>query len=115
MLERLATDFAGGRIFRTDPIVPPAFKIDWEFDVYVRGDAEDQEPWRALPHQHPAALRPGQGVPGAQPGGQPARPTPPATLQPAESFIDRVARRGNCVVLNDEAHHTNDKAVAWTM
>ena len=48
VLERLATDFAGGRIFRTDPIIPPAFKIDWEFDVYVRGDAEKTRSQGAL-------------------------------------------------------------------
>src|SRR5437899_5378555 len=32
VLERLRTDFAGGRIFRTDPIIPRELEIFWEFD-----------------------------------------------------------------------------------
>jgi len=40
VLERLKTDFAGGRIFRTDPLIPPTLRTFWDFDVYVRGDAE---------------------------------------------------------------------------
>jgi type III restriction enzyme len=38
---------------------------------------------------------------------------PPKTLQPVEVFADRIARRSNCLVINDEAHHTNDNAVVW--
>src|SRR5438128_272784 len=38
VLERLMVDFAGGRIFQTDPVIPPEFKMFWDFDVYVRGD-----------------------------------------------------------------------------
>lgn len=112
VLERLATDFAGGRIFRTDPIIPPAFKIDWEFDVYVRGDAEKTKSQGALYLTNIQQLygkADDDDVP--NPVASLLGPIPPATLQPVESFVDRIARRGSCMVLNDEAHHTNDKAV----
>src|SRR5437588_3314059 len=38
--ERLKTDFEGGRIFHNDPLIPPSFKIFWEFDCIMRGAAE---------------------------------------------------------------------------
>ena len=40
VLERLKTDFAGGRIFRTDPVIPRELEIFWEFDCVMRGEAE---------------------------------------------------------------------------
>ena len=40
VFERLRADFAGGRIFRTDPIIPPELRIFWDFDCYMRGDPE---------------------------------------------------------------------------
>src|SRR5204862_2564471 len=39
VFERLRTDFGGGRIFQTDPIIPPELRIFWDLDCYVRGDA----------------------------------------------------------------------------
>src|SRR5260221_9637199 len=32
VLERLKTDFADGRIFKIDPIIPNELRIFWEFD-----------------------------------------------------------------------------------
>src|SRR5713226_8414138 len=40
VLERLKTDFAGGRIFRSDPVIPRELEIFWEFDCVMRGEAE---------------------------------------------------------------------------
>jgi type III restriction enzyme len=40
VLERLKTDFAGGRVFRSDPIIPRELEIFWEFDCVMRGEAE---------------------------------------------------------------------------
>jgi type III restriction enzyme len=41
VFERLRTDFEGGRIFRTDPIVPPEMEIFWrDFQCYMRGEGE---------------------------------------------------------------------------
>ncbi len=40
VFERLRSDFGGGRIFQTDPIIPPELRIFWEMDFYMRGDHE---------------------------------------------------------------------------
>src|SRR5205085_4232985 len=40
VLERLKADFAGGRIFETDPVIPRELRIFWEFDCVMRGEAE---------------------------------------------------------------------------
>src|SRR5205807_1800637 len=38
VFERLRTDFEGGRIFRSDPVVPPELEVFWDFDCYMRGE-----------------------------------------------------------------------------
>jgi len=40
VFERLRSDFGGGRVFRTDPIIPPELRIFWDMDFYMRGDPE---------------------------------------------------------------------------
>src|SRR5205085_8166533 len=41
VFERLRTDFEGGRIFRTDPVIPPELQIFWQdFQFYMRGESE---------------------------------------------------------------------------
>ena len=38
VFERLRADFAGGRIFRADPVIPPELRIFWDLDCYMRGE-----------------------------------------------------------------------------
>ena len=40
VLERLKMDFAGGRIFRSDPVIPRELQIFWDFDCVMRGEAD---------------------------------------------------------------------------
>jgi len=114
VLERLALDFRDGKIFKTDPVIPPDLKIFWDFDVYFRGDAERATSEGSLYltniqqlYEREEKIEPSNPVDALL--GQ----KPPTNLQETESFIDRIAKRGNCFVMNDEAHHTNDDAVAW--
>jgi type III restriction enzyme len=113
VLERLQTDFEGGRIFYNDPIIPPDFKAFWDFDVYVRGDSEKTRSEGALYLTNIQQLYDKDEGEISNPVAGLLGPTPPSTLQAIEGFIDRIVRRGSCMVLNDEAHHTNDKATAW--
>src|SRR5207302_4747710 len=107
-------DFAGGRIFQTDPVIPPEFKMFWGFDVYVRGDSERMRSAGALYLTNIQQLydKPAEDEP-LNPVAALLGPVPPKTLQSADSFIERIARRGHCALLNDEAHHTNDQATGW--
>ncbi len=114
VLERLSLDFESGKVFHQFPIIPPELKIFWDFDCYIRGDAERTRSEGALYLTNIQQLyereekftprNPVEDLLGA---------SPPATLQKEEKFQDRIVRRGNCMVLNDEAHHTNDDAVVW--
>jgi type III restriction enzyme len=112
--ERLADDFAGGRIFRADPVIPPEYGILWNLDVYLRGDGERMRSDGALYLTNIQQLyeKPEDTAP-PNPVADLLGPVPPSSLQPEASFMDRIVRRGDCLVLNDEAHHTNDQAVAW--
>jgi type III restriction enzyme len=114
VLERLASDFAGGRIFSADPVIPPDLRILWDLDVYVRGDGERMQSAGALYLTNIQQIY-DRGGPSEEPNPVAALlgPMPPATLQTPEGFIERIARRGDCLVLNDEAHHTHDQAAGW--
>jgi type III restriction enzyme len=114
VLERLALDFAGGRVFQTDPIIPPDFKLLWDFDTYTRGDAERATSEGALYLTNIQQLYPREETTApVNPIEALLGPAPPKNLQAGDNFLERIARRGACVVLNDEAHHTNDSATAW--
>lgn len=117
VFERLRTDFSGGRIFRTDPVIPPELKIFWDFDCYIRGDAERASSQGALYltniqqfyerpeknlEQEPEELTAVLG------------PIPPAGKLEVEDFDQRIVKRGGpCLILNDEAHHTHDEDSEW--
>ena len=115
VFERLRIDFAGGNVFKTDPIIPPELKVYWDFDCYLRGENErasstgalyltniqqlhDREPEDDEPDVMTAVLG----------------PKPPTAAEETVSFVDRVvARGGTCLVVNDEAHHTHDEKLKW--
>ena len=62
VFERLRTDFEGGRIFHTDPIIPDDFRLLWDFQCYMRGRiGEGRFDGGPVPRQRPAALRPPRG------------------------------------------------------
>jgi type III restriction enzyme len=116
VFERLRTDFGGGRIFRTDPIVPPELEVFWDFDCYLRGDPERASSQGALyltnvqqMYQRPAPdddeIEEMVGVLG---------PKPPTNGGQSDDFGGRIVRRDSgCLVVNDEGHHTHDEASEW--
>ncbi len=115
VFERLKLDFEGGRIFNLDPLIPPHWKqIDWNFQCYMRGEAERGASRGALyltniqqlyPHEESSKMPDAiAAMMGMQPGSSDEDP---------DHFISRMVARGNCLVLNDEAHHTHDESSAW--
>jgi type III restriction enzyme len=117
VFERLRADFAGARIFRVDPIVPPELSIFWDFECYMRGEAERANSQGALyltnvqqfyeradagEEEEPAPMTAVLG------------PRPPAAAQDADAFDRRLTARGDrCLVVNDEGHHTHDEDSEW--
>jgi type III restriction enzyme len=117
VFERLQFDFAGGRIFRTDPVIPPELKIFWDFTRYMRGDSERASSLGALYLTNIQQFyeRGGNGN-DDEPEVMTAvlGPNPPTQNLEVEDFGQRIlARGGPIAALNDEAHHTHDEDSEW--
>lgn len=114
--ERLHTDFANGRIFREDPIIPPELKVYWDFECYMRGDGERADSSGALYLTNIQQLH-GRPDPEDEPDPMTAvlgpKPKANATEQPARIAERVAARKGRALVVNDEAHHTHDEQLKW--
>lgn len=117
VLERLRSDFAGGRVFEVDPIIPKDLKIFWEFDCVLRGEGEKAHAAGTLfltniqqfyeRRERTSAAEP--DVMAALLGSK-----PPASKLDVSDFADRIALRdGFLMVINDEAHHTHDEQGEW--
>src|SRR5713226_3700197 len=120
VLERLKSDFEGGRIFNVDPLIPRELQISWEFDCVMRGDAErapaegmlfltniqqlyDRSERKKNSDDEPEIMTEMLG------------PKPKDDVgSELTSFIEMLAKRtGRLLVLNDEAHHTHDEENEW--
>lgn len=117
VLERLKSDFAGGRIFRSDPVIPKELDIFWDFDCVVRGDGEraHSEGLLFLTNIQQFYERP-DAASEDEPETMTAMlgPKPPAKKLELSDFGDRIGlRAGNLLVINDEAHHTHDEDSEW--
>jgi type III restriction enzyme len=117
VFERLRSDFAGGRIFRADPMIPPELDIFWDMECYLRGDGERASSQGALYLTNIQQLydRP-DGAKQSEPDVMTAvlgnKPTP--ARGEADDVARRIAERAApCLVLNDEAHHTHDEESEW--
>lgn len=113
--ERLRADFAGGLIFRTDPVIPPELKLYWDFECYLRGEGERAASSGALYLTNIQQLH-DRPVDDDEPDPMTLvlGPKPPTVAEETIGFTDRiVARGGPCLVVNDEAHHTHDEKLKW--
>jgi type III restriction enzyme len=117
VFERLRIDFANGRIFKTDPVIPMELSIYWDFDCYMRDDPERASSIGALYLTNIQQFHDHNGSPDDD---EPAEMTavlgakPPSQMIEAEDFDKRIiARSGPCLVINDEAHHTHDEKLKW--
>ena len=115
VLERLATDFAGGRIFRSDPVVPKALEAFWDVEFFMRGEGERASSEGAL------FLTNIQQLYGRDDDDKESNPVddllgsaPPTKASDGPGVSERIAALGGrLMVLNDEAHHTWDEASEW--
>jgi type III restriction enzyme len=117
VFERLRHDFASGRIFRTDPVIPEELKTYWDFDCYMRGDAERAQSLGALyltniQQFYERADRNNNDEPDVMTAVLGSKP--PSQNLEIEDFDKRIfARGGSLMVINDEAHHTHDEESEW--
>jgi type III restriction enzyme len=117
VFERLKIDFAGGRIFRTDPVVPKELEIFWDFDSVMRDEGEKAHAEGTLfltniQQFYERANRSLEEEP--EEISAVLGPKPPTQKLELTDFGDRIAlRAGRLLVVNDEAHHTHEEDNEW--
>jgi len=117
VFERLKSDFSGGRIFRTDPVLPKELGIFWDFDCVMRGEAEKAHAEGTLfltniQQFYERPDRSNDDEPDAMTAVLGSKP--PTKKLELTDFGDRIAlRAGKLLVVNDEAHHTHDEENEW--
>ncbi|MBA3948044.1 MAG: DEAD/DEAH box helicase family protein [Herpetosiphonaceae bacterium] len=115
--ERLEIDFAGGRIFQLDPVIPKHMRIFWDLECVVRGDGERASSDGALFLTNIQQLyerddKTDDGESGAMLDVLGPKPKP--TIITPRGFRERIGEReGTLLVINDEAHHTHDEGSEW--
>jgi type III restriction enzyme len=114
--ERLAKDFANGKIFMELPFIPDAWKSKWNLNVKLRGD---ESPLAAennfvlnnvhqLYESRTKEFNPNniiEAILGRKPQGD-------ASKSP-QTLLDRLKELDNLLVMNDEAHHVHDDELKW--
>lgn len=116
VFERLKEDFENGRIFDADPLIPPAWRGDWNMSVVLQ-----DEPARAatggaiyltnIHRLHDTGKRKSK-EPDAYDWMGP-KVSKASALDASEELRQRIASHRRVVVLNDEAHHVWDPDSAW--
>jgi type III restriction enzyme len=117
VFERLRLDFEGGRVFRTDPVIPRELEIFWrDFQHYMRGEGERASSLGALYLTNVQQFyeRPSGAEDEPEELTAVLGPKAPVQTSTVEDFAKRIVDRGELtVVLNDEAHHTHDEESEW--
>jgi len=117
VFERLKIDFAGGRIFRADPVIPRELEIFWDFDCVMRGEAETAYADGTLfltniQQFYERPVRSEDDEPEAMT--EVLGPAPPTKKLELADFGERIAMRaGKLLVINDEAHHAHEEENEW--
>lgn len=117
VFERLRLDFAGGHIFRNDPVKPKEFEVFWDFDCVMRGEAEKAHAEGTLlltniQQFYERPDRSNEDEPDVMT--DVLGPKPPTKKLELTDFGERIGlRSGKLVVVNDEAHHTHDEENEW--
>jgi len=116
VFERLKIDFAGGHIFKADPLIPRGLRVFWDMDCVMRGEGERAATEGMLFLTNVQQLYEPRKASDDEPDAMTAvlGPRPGASLAEPPGFIDRIAARdGRLLVVNDEAHHTHDEGSEW--
>jgi type III restriction enzyme len=116
VLERLATDFNNGHIFRADPVIPKALEIFWDMQVVMKGDGEraTTEGTVFVTNIQQLYTKDENKDESDNPLADMLGPIPQKDLKQETDFSERIASLGNSLmVLNDEAHHTWEEDSEW--
>lgn len=114
--ERLAKDFADGKIFSQFPFIPTGWKHLWNPTFKMRGDESPLNPngniivnnIHQLYESRAKGWKP-ESIVEAFLGRAPQKdPT-----KPPQVLLERIKELDNLIVMNDEAHHVHDDELKW--
>lgn len=116
VFERLKEDFGDGRIFHADPLIPTAWRGDWNVSVVLQDEAAGASSGGViyLTNIHrlydPRLRR--SGDPDTYDFMGPTVSKAKA-LDTSQALRERITSHPRLMVLNDEAHHVWDPGSAW--
>ena len=116
VFERLKQDFGDGRVFDTDPLIPSAWRGDWNLSVVLQDEASGAATGGTLYltniHRLFEKKSRGRAEKDLYPWAGPAVSRASA-LDTGEALRKRVTSHPDLMVINDEAHHLWDPDSAW--
>lgn len=115
VFERLKDDFAGGKIFHADPLIPHAWKGDWNISVVLQDEAAGAATGGVIYltnihrlHDPKSRKKEVETYDFMGPAVSRAR-----ALDTSQALRERITSHPRIMVLNDEAHHVWDPDSAW--
>jgi len=115
--ERLKDDFADGRIFHEDPLIPSEWQGDWNMSVVLQDAASGAATGGVIYLTNIHRLydsRQRKGKKEAETYSWMGPPVSKSTaLDTGAALRDRITSHDRIMVLNDEAHHLWDPGSAW--
>ncbi len=117
VFERLKEDFGDGKIFEADPLIPEAWKGDWNISVVLQDEASGAATGGRIyltniHRLYDTSKRRNRGLVESHDWLGPAVSRARA-LDTGEALRERVTSHRRIMVLNDEAHHLWDPDSAW--
>ena len=114
VFERLKSDFADGRIFNEDPLIPPSWKQDWNVRVLLQDEFSTANPdgniyltniHRLYSREQDENDNPVADLLGPKPGN--------AIEISSRELLHQIISHSDLLVINDEAHHVHEEDLAW--
>ncbi len=112
--ERLRTDFSGGEIFRSDPLIPEEFQNYWDVDVVLEDELTSRSAKGRIyltnvqklyeRSNDTESLNPVEAIVG----------TKPREKNAYETIFDDLMKLDDISIINDEAHHVWDPESKWS-
>lgn len=115
VFERLKDDFANGKIFDTDPLIPAAWRGDWNLSVALQDEASGANTGGVLyltniHRLYDPSRRNNEEETYSWAGPKVSKSK---ALDIGETLRERITSHHKLMVLNDEAHHLWDADSAW--
>lgn len=116
VFERLKEDFGSGRIFDRDPLIPTAWRGDWNVSVVLQDEASGASTGGTIYLTNIHRLYDNSTKKTREPemysfAGPPVSKA--KALDLGQALRERVTSHQRVMVLNDEAHHVWDPESAW--